>query len=123
MSISVNGVSFCYGRRKALDHVSFRLEPGRFTALLGPNGAGKSTLFALLTRLYALQQGDILLDGLSMKQHPRALLERTGVVFQQSTLDPDLSVLQNLEYHGALHGLSPSLVRTAAQPLLERLHR
>jgi len=121
MSIKVDRVSFCYGQRQALDSVSFQLEPGSFNALLGPNGAGKSTLFALLTRLLALQQGDIRIDGLSMKEHPRALLQRIGVVFQQSTLDPDLSVLQNLEYHGALHGLSPVKVHTVATPLLEQL--
>lgn len=121
MSIEAQGVSFRYGHRLALDKISFRLEPGRFNALLGPNGAGKSTLYALLTRLFALQQGEIRIDGLALRQQPRALMQRIGVVFQHSTLDQDLSVSQNLEYHGALHGLSPRQVRTAAAPLLERL--
>ncbi|MBP0049891.1 ATP-binding cassette domain-containing protein [Marinobacterium sp. AK62] len=121
MGIEVEGLSFHYGSRKALNDVSFQLESGRLNALLGPNGAGKSTLYALLTQLYSLQSGDIRLDGVPTRRQPRALKQTLGVVFQQSTLDPDLSVLQNLEYHGALHGLSPKQVRQQAESLLAEL--
>jgi ABC-2 type transport system ATP-binding protein len=116
MTISVNNVSFSYTGRKALDAVSFSLQPGSFHALLGPNGAGKSTLYALLTRLYQLQQGDIMLDGSSIKASPARLMQRLGVVFQQSTLDLDLTVRQNLLYHASLHGIS----RQKAQPRIEQ---
>lgn len=121
MSIEAQGIRFHYGQRRALDDVGFRLEPGSFNALLGPNGAGKSTLYALLTRLFALQQGSIRVDGMDLQTRPRAVMQRIGVVFQNSTLDLDLSVLQNLSYHGALHGLSSRQVLNAALPLLERL--
>lgn len=105
-ALEVNEVSFAYGQREALKQVSFSLAPGRFAALLGPNGAGKSTLIALLTRLYNLQHGQILVGGSSLGQSPGAALRQLGVVFQQSTLDLDLSIEQNLHYHAALHGLS-----------------
>ncbi|WP_207239022.1 ABC transporter ATP-binding protein [Pseudomonas sp. GW456-L15] len=105
-ALEVSQLSFAYGPRQALDQVSLSLAPGRFTALLGPNGAGKSTLIALLTRLYDLQQGDIRVGGCSLRNAARAALRQLGVVFQQSTLDLDLSVEQNLHYHAALHGLS-----------------
>ncbi|NQD57659.1 ATP-binding cassette domain-containing protein [Pseudomonas sp. CM25] len=105
-ALEVSDVSFAYGPREALRQVGFSLAPGRFAALLGPNGAGKSTLIALLTRLYDLQQGDIRVGGCSLRDQPRAALRQLGVVFQQSTLDLDLSVEQNLRYHAALHGLS-----------------
>jgi ABC-2 type transport system ATP-binding protein len=105
-ALQVNDLSFAYGPREALRQVSFSLAPGRFAALLGPNGAGKSTLIALLTRLYDLQNGDVQVAGRSLRQSPRAALQQMGVVFQQSTLDLDLSVEQNLRYHAALHGLS-----------------
>ena len=105
-ALEVRDVSFAYGARQALCEVSFSLAPGRFAALLGPNGAGKSTLIALLTRLYDLQSGDIRVGGHSLRDAPRAALTQLGVVFQQSTLDLDLSVEQNLRYHAALHGLS-----------------
>ncbi|MBK4996388.1 ATP-binding cassette domain-containing protein [Pseudomonas sp. S37] len=105
-ALEVNDISFAYGPREALRQVGFSLAPGRFAALLGPNGAGKSTLIALLTRLYDLQQGDIRVCGCSLRNTPRPALRQLGVVFQQSTLDLDLSVEQNLRYHAALHGLS-----------------
>lgn len=63
-------------------------------------------MIALLTRLYDLQQGDIRVGGCSLRNAARAALRQLGVVFQQSTLDLDLSVEQNLHYHAALHGLS-----------------
>ena len=105
-ALEVSQLSFAYGPRQALDQVSLSLAPGRFAALLGPNGAGKSTLIALLTRLYDLQQGDIRVGGCSLRNAARAALRQLGAVFQQSTLDLDLSVEQNLHYHAALHGLS-----------------
>ncbi|WP_286798552.1 ATP-binding cassette domain-containing protein, partial [Pseudomonas sp. UBA4034] len=105
-ALEVRDLHFAYGARQALCEVSFSLAPGRFSALLGPNGAGKSTLIALLTRLYDLQRGEIHVGGHSLRDAPRAALTRLGVVFQQSTLDLDLNVEQNLRYHAALHGLS-----------------
>ncbi len=105
-ALDARAISFAYGPRQALRDVSFSLAPGRFAALLGPNGAGKSTLIALLTRLYDLQAGDIHVGDHSLREAPRAALRQLGVVFQQSTLDLDLSVEQNLRYHAALHGLS-----------------
>ena len=104
-ALEVSGVGFAYGARQTLNDLAFELAPGRFGALLGPNGAGKSTLIALLTRLYDLQQGDIRIFGHSLRDEPRQALRQLGVVFQQSTLDLDLSVQQNLAYHAALHGM------------------
>ena len=65
--LSVNQVSKRYGNVSALTHVSFALNSG-FYALLGPNGAGKSTLFQLLTGLFAPDSGEIMVDGISIKQ-------------------------------------------------------
>lgn len=121
MAIVVEGLGFNYGRRTALADLSFQLQPGSFNALLGPNGAGKSTLFGLLTRLLALQQGDIRLFGLPVRQHAGAVMRRLGVVFQQGTLDLDLSVAQNLAYHGALQGLARHEVNARMRAELERL--
>lgn len=120
MSIQASSVSFNYGPRKALDNLCFELQPGGFNALLGPNGAGKSTLFALLTRLYAVQQGEISICGHSIRQHPTEVMRQLGVVFQQSTLDLDLTVGQNLKYHASLHGLSG---RAAQQRIVTELQR
>lgn len=121
-ALEVADVSFSYGARRALEQVSFSLAPGRFSALLGPNGAGKSTLIALLTRLYDLQQGELQVCGHSLRQQPRQALRQLGVVFQQSTLDLDLSVEQNLRYHTALHGMPRQLANARIDQELARQH-
>lgn len=126
VALQIDQVTHQYGKRVALDNVNISLIQGRFNALLGPNGAGKSTLFALLTRLYRVQEGEIKLNHpglgeLSINRKPRVLLSQLGVVFQQSTLDLDLTVMQNLEYHGALHGLSTAEIRRRAASELEWL--
>ena len=104
--LSVQDLSYRYGAKQALDGVGFTVDPGRFCALLGPNGAGKSTLFNLLTRLFAPQAGRIEIAGHDLARTPRAALARLGIVFQQPTLDLDLTVRQNLRYFAALHGIS-----------------
>ncbi|MGK8437055.1 ABC transporter ATP-binding protein [Ectopseudomonas hydrolytica] len=119
-TLEVRDVGFAYGSRRALAGLDFELSAGRFAALLGPNGAGKSTLIALLTRLYDLQQGDIQIFGHSLAREPRQALRQLGVVFQQSTLDLDLSVQQNLAYHAALHGMPRRLANARIDEELER---
>lgn len=120
MTIQASNISFRYGDKPVLRDVSFELAAGHFHALLGPNGAGKSTLFGLLTRLLALQQGDILLAGQSLKKQPAEAMRRIGVVFQHNALDLDLTVRQNLQYHAALHGLSRKEARARGDRELER---
>lgn len=120
MTIQARNLGFRYGKKPVLKEVSFTLTAGRFHALLGPNGAGKSTLFGLFTRLLALQQGDLLLAGRSLKKHPIEAMRQLGVVFQQNALDLDLTVRQNLHYHAALHGLSRQVARARSQCELER---
>jgi len=121
-ALSIEKVSFSYNGKKALDQVSFNINSGCCTLLLGPNGAGKSTLFSLITRLYDTRSGHIELCGFDIKQQTRKALAKLGVVFQQTTLDLDLTVLQNLRYHSALHGMSRKLAAQRIQQELERLN-
>ncbi len=106
VALEVDGLTHRFGDRTVLDGVGFRILPGGFTVLLGQNGAGKTTLFALITRLYHAHQGRISVFGQPFRADASAALGRMGVVFQQPTLDLDLTVRQNLEYHAALHGMS-----------------
>lgn len=104
-ALDIRGVSHRFGAKLVLDNVSLNVPRGAFTVLLGPNGAGKSTLFALITRLYDNVSGEIRILGHDVRRQPMAALQKLGVVFQSRSLDADLSVLQNLTYHAALHGI------------------
>ncbi|WP_051953417.1 ABC transporter ATP-binding protein [Methylocapsa aurea] len=120
-ALEVEGVSHSYGRRKALDNVSFSVGPGRFAVLLGLNGAGKSTLFSLITRLFAAQSGAICIFNWDVSRAPGEALRRLGVVFQARTLDLDLSISQNLAYHAALHGIGGREAKQRAREVLEQV--
>ncbi|WP_442754017.1 ATP-binding cassette domain-containing protein [Methylocystis sp. JAN1] len=119
-ALSIRHLSHSYGQRKALDDVSFTVAPGSFTVLLGLNGAGKSTLFSLVTRLYAARKGEIDIFGANVMREPGAALRRLGVVFQARTLDLELSLMQNLIYHAALHGIGPLEARRLGMEALKR---
>ena len=121
-ALVVDDLSFAYTKKKALDQVSFSVNQGECCILLGPNGAGKSTLFALITRLYDTRNGSIQLSGFELKKQSNQALAKLGVVFQQTTLDIDLTVMQNLRYHAALHGIGRKQANLRIQQELERLN-
>ena len=120
-ALSIEGVSHAYGARRALDDVRFSVAPASFAVLLGLNGAGKSTLFALITRLYATQRGRIRIFDHDVERASGEALRILGVVFQSRTLDLDLSIMQNLMYHAALHGIGKHDARGRAEEVLARI--
>ncbi len=109
--LQIDGLNYCYGALKALDSVSFSIAPATCVGLLGANGSGKTTIFGLLTRLLSPKTGSIKIFGQSLSHDPGSALQNLGVVFQQSSLDLDLSVVQNLNYHAALQGLDRRMAR------------
>ena len=120
-AVAIEGVSHYYGTRQALDAVTFSVTASTFAVLLGLNGAGKSTLFSLITRLYAVQRGYIRIFGRDVGHASSEALRMVGVVFQQRTLDLDLSVIQNLIYHAALHGIGKYEGCARAEDVLARI--
>jgi ABC-2 type transport system ATP-binding protein len=117
-----------YGPIRAVDGVSLDAHAGEFIALLGPNGAGKSTLFQLLSGLFTADSGRIEVMGHDMSRDPVPALAGLGIVFQQPTLDLELSVTANLLFHAGLHGMprATALARIATElkqlGLAERAH-
>jgi ABC-2 type transport system ATP-binding protein len=120
-ALCVDRLGHRFGPRRVLNNVSFSVAPGDFTVLLGLNGAGKTTLFSLATRLYAQSEGTIRIFGMELRERASECLRRMGIVFQQPTLDLDLSVEQNLYYHAALHGLSHGDATRRIAPEIERV--
>jgi ABC-2 type transport system ATP-binding protein len=119
-ALAVEGLGHRVGPRRVLKDVSFSVAPGDFTVLLGLNGAGKTTLFSVATRLYAQSEGMIRIFGIDIRERMLECLRQMGIVFQQPTLDLDLTVEQNLYYHCALHGLSR---RDAARRITAEIER
>lgn len=120
-ALSVEHVTHNFGHRRALDDVSLSVGQGRFCALLGLNGAGKTTLFSLITRLYNSNSGRISVLGYDVRRQPSDALRRLGVVFQARTVDIELSVMQNLVYHAALHGMPTRDAKARAKLELGRV--
>jgi ABC-2 type transport system ATP-binding protein len=120
-ALSIAGVSHHYGPRRALADIDMTVAPASFTALLGLNGAGKSTLFSLVTRLFGIQAGHISIFGHDIARSPGEALRLLGVVFQPRTLDLDLSLMQNLLYHAALHGIDRREARLRAGEVLTQI--
>jgi len=109
--LRTTGLTKRYGERAALKSLSLELGAGQFVALLGPNGAGKSTLFQLLTGLFAADEGEVEVAGHSLRRAAASALRQIGVVFQQISLDLDLSIRRNLLFQADLHGLPRRLAR------------
>lgn len=119
--LAVRRVSKSYGPCKALDDVSLTVTSGEFVALLGPNGAGKSTLFQLLSALFVADAGKIEVAGIDLASNQVDALAHCGIVFQQPTLDLDLSVEANLLFHARLHGLDRRTAQARIERQVERL--
>lgn len=98
--------SFTRPRLEALSGLSFEVSFGKITGLLGPNGSGKSTSFKLLSTQLIAERGDLEVCGLSVAKNPSQVRSVLGVTFQSPSLDPILSVSENLQIHAALMGLN-----------------
>ena len=120
-ALQVTDVNHSFGSHLVLDNVSLHVPRGKFTVLLGLNGAGKSTLFALVTRLYDNVTGEIKILGYDVRRRPTEALQRLGVCFQSRAIDPDLSLLQNLLYHAALHGIGGKDAKARAHAALDKV--
>ena len=119
-ALEITEVSHYFGSFCALDNVSVEISPGDFTVLLGLNGAGKTTLYSLITRLYNNISGSVKIYGYDVRDQSSEALKNIGVVFQQPTLDLDLSIKENLHYHASLHGIS---VKEASRRIEDEMNR
>src|SRR5207248_4271268 len=120
-ALLLDNVVKSYGSNKAVNGVSLQAYAGEFIALLGPNGAGKSTLFQLLSGLFVADSGRIEVMGHDMARDAVPALARLGIVFQQPTLDLELSVSANLMFHAGLHGIPRAVAQARIDKELARL--
>jgi ABC-2 type transport system ATP-binding protein len=117
--IEVKNLVKRFGDFTAVDDVSFDVRQGEIFALLGPNGAGKSTTIKMLTTLLRPTGGNIMLNGADPAQNPEAVRRSFGIVFQDPSLDDDLTAWENMEFHGVLYGVPHDLRRTRIEELMK----
>src|SRR3989449_1340770 len=102
----------------AVNDVSFDVRAGEIFAFLGPNGAGKTTTIKMLTTLLFRSSGALELDGLDPTKHQTEVRRRFGVVFQDPSLDSDLTAWENMDIHGVLYHVPRQIRRERSQALL-----
>jgi len=104
-SISVSHLSKTYDKLKAVDDISFDVPAGKIFAFLGPNGAGKTTTIKMLTTLRTPDSGTILVNGYDPKTNPSDVRRSFGIVFQDPSLDDELTAYENMFFHAGLYGI------------------
>jgi ABC-2 type transport system ATP-binding protein len=108
-----------FGDFTAVDNISFEVARGEIFAFLGPNGAGKTTAIKMLTTLLAPTSGTLEIDGLNPNRQQHEVRTRFGLVFQDPSLDQDLTAWENLDLHGVLYHVPRKVRRERAETLLK----
>lgn len=113
--IEVQDLKKSYGQVEAVKGISFYVEPGKLFAFLGPNGAGKSTTIDIICTFLKSDGGTVLVDGYTLGKQDHNIRQTLGVVFQDSLLDPLLTVEENMRCRGGLYGLRDGKLREAVK--------
>ena len=121
LAASIRGVSFQYGSFKALDNLSFDVNAASFFGLLGPNGSGKTTLFRILSTLMPPAQGSCSVQGFDTIKNPREVRQCISMIFQQPSLDEELTVRENLTFHAQMYGLRGASMKERITSLAKRM--
>jgi ABC-2 type transport system ATP-binding protein len=117
--IRVQHVVKSFGTVTAVNDVTFDVQAGEIFAFLGPNGAGKTTTIKMLTTLLHPTSGSLELDGLDPATHQTEVRRRFGVVFQDPSLDSELTAWENMDIHGVLYHVPRQLRRERCEALLK----
>jgi ABC-2 type transport system ATP-binding protein len=117
--IRVQHLTKRFGALAAVNDISFEIQAGEIFAFLGPNGAGKTTTIKMLTTILAPTSGTVELNGLNLVERKSEARRHFGVVFQDPSLDQDLTAWENMDLHGVLYGMPRKLCHERAETLLQ----
>jgi ABC-2 type transport system ATP-binding protein len=117
--IEVANLTKKFGDIVAVDDISFSIAEGEIFAFLGPNGAGKSTTIKMLTTLLHPTSGKIVVNGFDPTKNADAVRKSFGIVFQDGSLDSELTARENLDFHGVLYGVPKTERRERIDALLK----
>ncbi|MGD0728553.1 MAG: ATP-binding cassette domain-containing protein [Candidatus Micrarchaeaceae archaeon] len=118
-SIVVSNLTKRFGNFTAVDNVSFKVKEGEIFGLLGPNGAGKTTTISILSTIISLTSGTATIDGKNVVKEKDAVRKLIGIVFQDPSLDDELTGRENLDFHARLYGV----VGKEKKEIIERVLR
>ncbi len=118
-AIEVEGLTKYYGEIKAVDHISFEVNEGEIFGFLGPNGAGKTTTVKMLTTILKPTSGKALVAGYDVVKEQRKVRKKIGVVFQDPSVDRQLTGFENLYLHGIIYGMSGKELRKRIEEALK----
>jgi ABC-2 type transport system ATP-binding protein len=117
--VEVRGLVKTYGKVEAVRGIDLAVKPGEVFGFLGPNGAGKSTTISILCTLLKPTAGEALVAGIDVARHPGAVRSRIGLVFQDPSLDDQLTARENLEFHAFLYNVPRSERKARIDGVLE----
>ncbi len=117
--IQIQNLTKKFGDFTAVDNISFEVNAGEIFAFLGPNGAGKTTTIKMLTTLLKPTSGKITLNGYDPIKDADAVRHSFGIVFQDPSLDDELTAWENMEFHGVLYGIPKQIRRERIEQLLK----
>lgn len=116
--IDVHNLTRKFGNFSAVDNISFSVKKGEIFAFLGPNGAGKTTTIKMLTTLLHPTEGKIILNSFDVTKEPDQARRSFGIVFQDPSLDNELTAYENMQFHAVLYGMSRDVYRERIEMLL-----
>jgi ABC-2 type transport system ATP-binding protein len=119
--IELDALTHSYGKRRALDSLSFSVQPAEIFGLLGPNGSGKTTLFRILSTLMTPSAGVARICGFDVAREPNRVRRQIGIVFQARSVDIKLTVSENLMHQGHLYGLRGAFLKRRIDEVLGRV--
>lgn len=119
MIIEVNNLNRVFGDLKAVNNISFQVKKGEIFAFLGPNGAGKTTTIKMLTTLLRPTSGRINIAGIDSKKDKEKVRESIGIIFQDQSLDEDLTAYENMQFHAVVYHVPKKIAKVRIEELLK----
>ena len=120
MTISVRNLTKTYGIQKAVDDISFEVKTGEVVGFLGPNGAGKSTTMRIITCYQSASEGDVLLDGISVREDPDNVKTKIGYLPENNPLYYEMAVIDYLKFCAEIQGLKKSEVEEHIKKMVRK---
>lgn len=120
MTISVQNLTKTYGVQHAVDDISFEVKTGEVVGFLGPNGAGKSTTMRIITCFQAASQGDVLLDGLSVREDPDNVKKKIGYLPENNPLYNEMAIIDYLKFCAEIQGVEKSDIETRIKEMVRK---